>query len=108
LAYSTYLGGSDNDVGQGVAVDRAGNTYVTGYTLSTNFPTVNPLQGTFGGDTNHGYGDAFVAKIGANRLPPTTLPGGSGAVAWHPHQGAAAPSAGAWGSAWTSPTATST
>ena len=81
LAYSTYLGGSDNDVGQGVAVDRAGNTYVTGYTLSTNFPTVNPLQGTFGGDTNHGYGDAFVAKIGANRLPPTTPPGGSGAVA---------------------------
>ncbi len=87
LAYSTYLGGSDNDVGQGVAVDRAGNAYVTSYTNSTNFPTVNPLQGTFGGDTNHGYGDAFVAKIGANRLPPTILPGGSGAVAWRPHQG---------------------
>jgi len=87
LAYSTYLGGSDNDVGQGVAVDRAGNTYVTGYTLSTNFPTVNPLQGTFGGNTAGGTGDAFVAKIGANRLPPTTPPGGSGAVAWHPHQG---------------------
>jgi len=92
LAYSTYLGGSDNDVGQGVAVDRAGNTYVTGYTLSTNFPTVNPLQGTSGGNTPGGNtpggtGDAFVSKIGANRLPPTTPPGGSGTVAWHPHQG---------------------
>ncbi len=87
LAYSTYLGGNNNDVGQGVAVDRAGNAYVTGYTNSTNFPTVNPLQGTFGGDSNTGYGDAFVAKLGANRLPPTILPGGSGAVAWHPHQG---------------------
>jgi len=81
LAYSTYLGGSNEDVGQGVAVDQAGNTYITGYTLSTNFPTVNPLQGTFGGNTAGGTGDAFVAKIGANRLPPTTPPGGSGAVA---------------------------
>jgi len=87
LAYSTYLGGSNNDVGQGVAVDRAGNTYVTGYTLSTNFPTVNPEQGASGGNTSGGTGDAFVPKIGANRLPPTILPGGSGAVAWHPHQG---------------------
>ncbi len=87
LAYSTYLGGGNNDNGQGITVDRAGNAYVTGYTLSTNFPTVNPVQGTNGGNTAGGTGDAFVAKIGANRLPPTTPPGGSGAVAWHPHQG---------------------
>ncbi len=87
LAYSTYLGGGNDDNGQGITVDRAGNAYVTGYTLSTNFPTANPLQGTNGGDPNHGYGAAFVARIGANRLPPTILPGGSGAVPWHPHQG---------------------
>ena len=39
LVYSTYLGGNDDDVGAGVAVDSAGNAYVTGATTSTNFPT---------------------------------------------------------------------
>ena len=39
LVYSTYLGGSDADVGRGIAVDGAGSAYVTGYTHSTNFPT---------------------------------------------------------------------
>jgi len=90
LTYSTYLGGSGDDEASSIAVDRAGNTYITGYTLSTNFSTVNPLQGTFGGNTAGGTGDAFVAKIGANRLPPTTQPGGSGDVAWRPHQGGGA------------------
>jgi Bacterial Ig-like domain (group 3)/Beta-propeller repeat len=59
LVYSTYLGGSGNDYGIGVAVDGAGNAYVIGQTTSTNFPTKNPLQRTYGG----GSYDAFVAKI---------------------------------------------
>jgi uncharacterized repeat protein (TIGR01451 family) len=59
LMYSTYLGGSSNDSGNGIAVDRSGNAYVTGYTYSTNFPTVNALQPSFGG----GGADAFLAKI---------------------------------------------
>jgi hypothetical protein len=58
LLYSTYLGGSSNDYGQGIAVDSAGIAHVTGYTFSTDFPTSNPLQ-----PTNHGRLDAFVAKI---------------------------------------------
>ena len=34
-------------VGSGIAVDASGNAYVTGYTASTNFPTVNPLQASY-------------------------------------------------------------
>ena len=45
LVYSTYLGGSDDDVGNGIAVDAAGSAYVTGATPSTNFPTADALQG---------------------------------------------------------------
>jgi hypothetical protein len=60
LVYSTYLGGSSYEYGYGIAVDGAGNTYVTGATFSTDFPTESPLQPTYGGN-----GDAFVSKINA-------------------------------------------
>jgi hypothetical protein len=76
LVYSTYLGGSGSDGGRGIAVDAAGNAYVTGGTSSTNFPTANPLQPAFGG----GSGDAFVAKLNAagSALVYSTYLGGSG------------------------------
>jgi Bacterial Ig-like domain (group 3)/Beta-propeller repeat len=75
LIYSTYLGGSDRDIGYGIALDSAGNAYVTGWTSSIDFPTVNPLQPTYGGDT-----DAFVSKINAagSALVYSTYLGGSG------------------------------
>ena len=75
LVYSTYLGGAGEDFGNGIAVDSAGNAYVTGETVSTNFPTMNPLQPTFGG----GYDDAFVTKInpGGSALVYSTYLGGS-------------------------------
>ena len=61
LVYSTYLGGSGEDYGYGIAVDSAGSAYVTGYTLSTNFPTASPFQAAHAGGTF----DAFVAKLNA-------------------------------------------
>ena len=60
LVYSTYLGGTGYEEGDGIAVDANGNAYVSGYTESTNFPLPPaPLQATNGG----GSGDAFVAKV---------------------------------------------
>ncbi len=58
LIYSTYLGGSGDDKGRGIAVDALGNTYVTGDTSSSNFPTVGPLQSSIGGSS-----DAFVVEL---------------------------------------------
>jgi len=58
LLWSTYLGGSTTDWGTGIAVTSDGNSYVTGKTISPNFPTKNAYQNTFGGSE-----DAFVAKF---------------------------------------------
>jgi hypothetical protein len=63
LIYSTYLGGTDSDVGYGIAVDPSGNAYVTGETTSSNFPTEKPLQAGFGNVV-----DAFVLSITKKRI----------------------------------------
>jgi Bacterial Ig-like domain (group 3)/Beta-propeller repeat len=78
LVYSTYLGGSWDDWGYGIAIDSAGNTYVTGTTTSGNFPTLMPLQPSNGGPFESG--DAFVAKLspGGSALIYSTYLGGSG------------------------------
>ena len=76
LFYSTYLGGNSTDVGQGIAVDAAGNAYVTGYTTSINFPTT---VGTFQ-TANGGSYDAFVTKLNPTGTAPlvySTYLGGS-------------------------------
>jgi hypothetical protein len=75
LVYSTYLGGSWNDAGHAIAVDSEGSVYVTGYTISPNFPTANAFQSTGTGD------DAFVAKLNTsgNELLYSTYLGGNGA-----------------------------
>ncbi len=74
LVFSTYLGGTDVDRGQGIAVDIFGNAYVTGITSSLDFPTLNPVQATLGGGV-----DAFVTKLNLNgtALEYSTYLGGS-------------------------------
>ena len=75
LVYSTFLGGSAADFGDGIAVDVTGNAYVTGTTNSVDFPTVSAAQALAGGGN-----DAFGAKlnpIGTNLVYSTFL-GGSG------------------------------
>jgi hypothetical protein len=74
LSYSTYLGGNDLNFGYGIAVDSAGNAYVTGYTYSANFPILNAFQASFGGGI-----DAFVTKLTAGGgLSYSTYLGGAG------------------------------
>ena len=76
FVYSTYLGGSVLEQGRSIAADRSGGAYVTGSTLSTDFPTANPLQDASGGDS-----DAFVTKLNTagNALVYSTYLGGSDA-----------------------------
>ncbi len=62
LICSTYLGGSGQDQGYGIAVDKSSHSYVTGITDSANFPTRNPYQGDQGG------GDAFITKLAPTNI----------------------------------------
>jgi hypothetical protein len=79
LLYASYLGG-DGDEASGIAVDSAGNAYVTGMTSSSNFPTTSgAFQRSYGG----GLSDVFVTKFnpslsGAASLVYSTYLGGSG------------------------------
>jgi uncharacterized protein (TIGR03437 family) len=74
LLFGTYLGGNDDDLSTALAVDQAGNVYVTGYTASTNFPsTVGVYQ------RNNKYANAFVAKYNmvTFKMDYATLVGGN-------------------------------
>jgi hypothetical protein len=75
LVYSTYLGGSGDDEGNGIAIDGGGNAYVAGTTESVNFPTTaGAFQRTIGGAGSN----AFVAKLSATgSLVYSTYVGGN-------------------------------
>jgi len=75
LLYSTYLGGSGEDYGNGVAVDTAGRAHVTGQTYRSDFPTT---PGSFSPEFNGGY-DAFLTKLepDGSGLVYSTFLGGS-------------------------------
>ncbi len=76
ILWSTYVGGSGNEAGHGIAVDAGGNVYVAGYTTSTDFPVPNGLYTSLNGTAD----DAFVVKI---------APSG-GAVLWGTYLGGSA------------------
>ncbi len=60
--YETFLGGAGYDWAWGIALDDSGNAYVIGETSSTDFPTLNPIQATYGG----GSVDVFASKLNPN------------------------------------------
>ncbi len=68
LVYAGYIGGSNTDTGNGIAVDGTGAAYVTGTTNSSEatFPVVNGPDLTFNGIGGDGIGDAFIAKVGSS------------------------------------------
>jgi uncharacterized protein (TIGR03437 family) len=68
LLFSTFLGGTGSESGRGIAVDHLGNIHVAGEGTSTDFPVVNPLQGSSGGGAVPQ--DALVLLLGT--APPAT------------------------------------
>lgn len=74
MTYSTYLGGSGDEYGRGIAADTNGNAYIVGDTFSTDFPTQNPIQPAL-----RGFSDAFVTQFDASgsALVFSTYLGGS-------------------------------
>ena len=75
LVYSTYLGGAGFDIAAGLAVNEAGEIFVTGQTTSSDFPTRNPYQSSLRGPAN-----VFIAALNeaGSDLKLSTYLGGSG------------------------------
>ena len=80
LVYSTFLGGSDVDIGNGIALDNSGNAYVTGATGSSDFPTTaGAYQRVYGG-----FGDVLVARFSdlGPPQPQCTLTASPSTIPW--------------------------
>jgi hypothetical protein len=81
LVFSTYLGGSGDDAGFGIALDGAGNVFLTGVTASPNFPVTNAISTNLHGSAVLGIYqyDAFVVKLDAagSQLLYSTFIGGT-------------------------------
>lgn len=64
MRWSTFFGGTGDEVGTFVEVDANGNLYVVGHTYSTDLPTMNAFNSTYGGDK-----DGFVASFTSDGQP---------------------------------------
>jgi hypothetical protein len=75
ILYSTYLGGTNTDYGTDLALDSTGNVYVTGETMSSDFPTTaGAFDRVFKGELDIFWGDAFITKLALNGTPPPPPP----------------------------------
>jgi hypothetical protein len=95
LLYSTLLGGAQTDVGEDIALDGTGHVYVTGHTLSMDFPaTAGAFDTVWKGNLSIFWGDAFVTKIDVNATTnaPVAPPATPGAVTLLTPANASAPS----------------
>jgi hypothetical protein len=87
LTYSTYLGNSAPDGGDGIAIDASGNVYVAGHTASADFPiTPGAFDTTYNGGGPPSAGDAFVVKItvAADTTSPVTSLSRKPSLLWPP------------------------
>lgn len=84
LIYSTYIGGTSDDIANAIAVDFMSNAYITGGTWSSDYPLWNPAQRQPGGQQ-----DAFVTKFDplGSSLRFSTYLGGSAGGYGYPEQG---------------------